>query len=124
MVAVPVSKILPFTLIPPLVVFPLVVTVANVSEVALPSIETPVNVCDADDLLRAIAVVPTCVVALNAAKSPVLLLAAVPNVLCANTFVPIANPKFVLAVAASVAPVPPFAIATVPVTFADVPDVF
>ena len=56
---------------------------------------------------------PTYVVALYAAKSPVALFAAVPNVLYAKTFVPIAKPKFVLAVAASVAAVPPFATAIV-----------
>ena len=47
-------------------------------------------------------------------KSVVLLLAAVPKVLCANTSVPIAKPKFVRAPATVVAPVPPFAIGTAP----------
>ena len=39
----------------------------------------------------------------------------------ACTSVPITKPKFVLAAAAEVAPVPPFNIATVPVTFAAFP---
>ena len=47
-------------------------------------------------------------------KSVVALLAAVPKVRYAKTLEPIAKPKFVLATLASVAPVPPFSIATVP----------
>ena len=47
-------------------------------------------------------------------KSEVALLAAVPKVRYANTSVPIAKPKLLLAVIASVAPVPPLAIETVP----------
>ncbi len=44
-------------------------------------------------------------------KSDVLLFAAVPNVLYANTSEPIANPKFILAAEDEVAPVPPLVIA-------------
>ena len=40
----------------------------------------------------------------------------------AKTFVPITNPKFVLAPAAVIAAVPPFSIATIPETFVAVPD--
>ena len=42
----------------------------------------------------------------------------------AKTSVPITKPRFVLAPAAVVAPVPPLATATVPVTLAALPDVF
>ena len=49
-----------------------------------------------------------------ATKSDAVLFAAEPKVLCANTSVPITRPKFVLASAAVVAPVPPLATATVP----------
>ena len=48
-----------------------------------------------------------------ATKSEVLLFAAVPKVLYANTSEPIANPKLVLAPAAFVAPVPPLVSAIV-----------
>ncbi len=50
-----------------------------------------------------------------AIKSDVLLLAAEPKVRCAKTSVPITRPKLVLAPAAVVAPVPPFATETAPV---------
>jgi len=43
-------------------------------------------------------------------KSIILLFAAVPNVLCANTSVPITKPKFDLASTAFIAPVPPLII--------------
>ena len=49
-----------------------------------------------------------------ATKSVAALFAAVPKVLWAKTSVPITKPKFVRASAAVVAPVPPFAITTVP----------
>jgi hypothetical protein len=48
--------------------------------------------------------------------------APVIEVLGAKTFVPITNPKLVLALAAVEAPVPPFAIATIPETFVAVPN--
>ena len=50
-----------------------------------------------------------------AIKSVVLLFAAEPKVRCAKTSVPTTSPKLVLAPAAVVAPVPPFATATAPV---------
>ena len=55
-----------------------------------------------------------------ATKSDAVLFAAEPKVLCANTSVPITRPKFVLASAAVVAPVPPLATATVPLILLDV----
>ena len=88
------------------------VLVDVVDVAALPSIDTPVSVCAAEALFAAIDVVPTKCTALNAAKSPVLFVDAVPK------------PKFVLAADAVVPPVPPFATATVPVTFAALPVVF
>ena len=60
----------------------------------------------------------------GASKSAILLFAAVPKLRCANTSVPMTSPKLALASIAFAAPVPPFATATVPVTFVALPEIF